>query len=336
MKLILFGLLGAVVLISGASMNLADATEMKTVPFWWSVNPITGESEYTDYFKQSSMVLKEHNAYLQSSLDQNESSFSPLVMAEVERSGMIEVITFEEKYMPIRDTNDPKSYGPFANQDYMVLAEVAVSTWIKAPVVVTEDVTEEITPESVTDITAIITDITGIDEPVVEESIPKRTVSGLGDTHWDQEEANVKGHQYMTTQELKDFKKQQAEWRAYETASKLYPTLYPPYVHEYEHDEVVVEDKIVVPLYESEVIIDIAPEVTLPSVTSSAIVVPIPEPIVEPTPLPSVTSSVVVPEVINVPEVPQATSIVPQITDQLPSELRDNSLRNDTVVVPLN
>jgi hypothetical protein len=95
-----------------------------------------------------------------------------------------------------------------------------------------------------------------------------------------------------------------AEWKAYETASKLYPSLYPPYVH---HEEVVedvvvyvpeVVPEIVVPMPESEVIIDIVPEVTLPSVTSSAVVVPIPEPIVEPVPVPGVTSSTVVePEV---------------------------------------
>ena len=333
MKLILFGLLGAIVLISGASMNLADAKEMKTVPFWWSVNPITGESEYTDYFKQSSTVLKEHNAYLQSSLDQNESSFSPLVMAEVERSGMTEVITYETKWIKVSESQF--NHGPFANPDYVISEKVAVSTWIETPVVVevvieeiTEDVTE-ITPESVTDITAIITDITGGEQETQPVSEPTRVTNNKGNTHWDVNDADYAGSNSMSSQEFKDMKKKHEEWKAYELASKLMPNLYPPYVHEYEHEEVVVDDKIVVPLYESEVIIDIAPEITLPSVTSSAIVVPIPEPIVEPTPVPEVTSSVVVPapEVLVAPVIPEAISIIPQITEPIPDDL---------IVVPLD
>ena len=40
------------------------------------------------------------------------------------------------KRIPIKDTMNPASYGPFANPDYPVLAKVAISTWIKAPVVI--------------------------------------------------------------------------------------------------------------------------------------------------------------------------------------------------------
>ena len=330
MKLILFGLLGAIVLFAGTSTQLADAKEMTHVPFWWSTDPLTGERVYTDYFKETSTVLQEHKAYLKSSLTQSESIFSPLVIAEVERSGMIEVITYETKWIKVSESQF--DHGPFANPDYTIAEEVAISTWIKAPVVeeaVIEEITEvitEITPSSVTDITSIITGITGGEQVVeVTEEPQTRVSNNKGNTHWDVNDAEYAGSNSMSSQEFKDMKKKQAEWKAYETASKLYPTLYPAYVHEYEHEEVVVEDKIVVPLYESEVIIDIAPEVTLPSVTSSAVVVPMPErPIVEPTPVPGVTSStVVVPEVITQPILPQATSIVPQITEQLPLELRE-------------
>ncbi len=302
MKSICLVLIAATVLISVPYVLSADAKEMKYVPFWWSTDPITGEQVYTNYFSESSSVQREHNAYLaQSALDQSVSTINPSIMLEVEHSNMVEVITYEMKRIPIKDTMNPASYGPFANPDYPVLAKVAISTWIKAPVVI-EEVIEEVT-EVITEISQEI--VTEITEEITPEVIPyehKRVASGNSDTHWDSEEQIISGHDYLTSQQIKEQKLKMAEWKAYETASKLYPSLYPPYVH---HEEVVedvvvyvpeVVPDIVVPMPESEVIIDIVPEVTLPSVTSSEVVVPIPEPIVEPTPLPSVTSSTVVQE----------------------------------------
>ena len=202
---------------------------------------------------------------------------------------------------------------------------------------ITEDVTE-ITPSSVTDITAILESI--VPEITVADvtAEPQREANGRADTHWDQEEQHLKGHSDMSSQELKDMKKKHAEWKAYELASKLYPTLYPAYVHH--HDkvvEVVEEEVIVVPIYESEVISDEImvpiPE-PVPVVRSSEVVVPVqPEPIVEPTPVPSVTSSVIVPEVINVPEIPQAVAIVPAPEMETIPTLPDIKIINGTVVV---
>ena len=293
------------VLISVPYLSSADALEMKYVPFWWHTDPLTGEEIYTDYFKEASSVQQEHNAYLASiAKGQSPSVFTPSTELGVERSGLVEVITYEMKRIPIKDTMDPASYGFYANPDYPVLAEVAISTWVKAPVVIIEEVIEEVT-EVITEITQeIVTEITEEITPEVISYENKRIVSGNSDTHWDSEEQIISGHDYLTSQQIKEQKLKMAEWRAYQTASEMYPTLYPPYVH---HEE-VVEDvvvyvpeavpEIVVPMPESEVIIDIVPEVTLPSVTSSAVVVPIPEPIVEPVPVPGVTSSTVVePEV---------------------------------------
>ena len=290
------------VLISVPYLLPADALEMKYVPFWWHTDPLTGEEVYTDYFKKASSVQQEHDAYLASiAKGQSPSIFTPSTELGVERSGLVEVITYEMKYIPIKDTMNPISYGFYANQDYPVLAEVAISTWIKAPVII-EEVIEEIT-DVITEISQEI--VTEITEEITPEVIPyehKRVASGNSDTHWDSEEQIISGHDYLTSQQIKEQKLKMAEWKAYETASKMYPSLYPPYVH---HNEVVedvsidvqeVVPDIVVPMPESEVIIDIAPEVTLPSVTSSAVVVPIPEPIVEPVPLPSVTSSAIVQE----------------------------------------
>ena len=305
MKLMYAALFAMSVLILVPYLSSADALEMKYVPFWWHTDPLTGEEVYTDYFKKASSVQQEHDAYLASiAKGQSPSIFTPSTELGVERSGLVEVITYEMKYIPIKDTMNPASYGFYANPDYPVLAEVAISTWIKAPVVVVvEEVVEEIT-DVITEISQEI--VTEITEEITPEVIPyehKRVASGNSDTHWDSEEQIISGHNYLTSQQIKDQKLKIAEWKAYETASKMYPSLYPPYVH---NDEVVedvaidipeVVPNIVVPMPESEVIIDIAPEVTLPSVTSSEIVVPIPEPIVEPTPVPGVSSSVIVDEI---------------------------------------
>ena len=336
MNLMYTVLIAMTVLISVPYSLQADALEMKYVPFWWSTDPLTGEAVYTDYFKETSAVQKEHATYLDSiAIVPSSSNFTPSVMLEVERSGMIEEITYEYQYIQVRDS--AFDHGPFANPDYTIRELVAVSTWVEAPVpVVVEEITEvitEITPSSVTDITAIITGITG-EEPVVEVTEePQREANGRADTHWDQEEQHLKGHSNMSSQELKDMKKKHAEWKAYETASKLYPSLYPAYVHEYEHEKVVVEDKVVVPLYESEVIINVEPEVILPSVTSSAVVVPIPEPIVEPTPVPGVSSSVVVPEraVVEPTPVPGVSS---SVVVPVPESIVPSIVLPDDFVIP--
>ena len=312
----------AAVLIAVPYTLAADGTEMKTVPFWWSTDPLTGEQVYTDYFASSSSVQREHNAYLaQSTLSQSVSTINPSIMLEVERSNMVEVITYEWKYIKTSESSQPQ--GPFANPDYMIREKVAVSTWIEAPVVVEEDVIEVtedvtvITPEIVPEITEDVT-------VIVTESEPERVSTFKDNTHWDVDEADYKGHSKMTTQEFKDMKKKHAEWKAYELASQLMPSLYPPYVHEYDHDEhhgnyedkvveTVVEEEvvIVVPLQQEEVVVPNFPTATVPNI-------PVPEP-------------VPVPEVLVEPVIPEAISIVPQIEEPLPFDLT-----NDTIVVPLN
>ena len=312
----------AAVLIAVPYTLAADGAEMKTVPFWWSTDPLTGEQVYTDYFASSSSVQREHNAYLaQSTLSQSVSTINPSIMLEVERSNMVEVITYEWKYIKTSESSQPQ--GPFANPDYMIREKVAVSTWIEAPVVVEEDVTEVtedvtvITPEIVPEITEDVT-------VIVTESEPERVSNFKGNTHWDVDEADYKGHSKMTTQEFKDMKKKHEAWKAYELASQLMPSLYPPYVHEYDHDEhhgnyedkvveTVVEEEvvIVVPLQQEEVVVPNFPTATVPNI-------PVPEP-------------VPVPEVLVEPVIPEAISIVPQIEEPLPFDLT-----NDTIVVPLN
>ncbi len=313
----------AAVLIAVPYTLAADGAEMKTVPFWWSTDPLTGEQVYTDYFASSSSVQREHNAYLaQSTLSQSVSTINPSIMLEVERSNMVEVITYEWKYIKTSESSQPQ--GPFANPDYMIREKVAISTWIEAPVVVEEDVTEitedvtvDVTPEIVPEITEDVT-------VIVTESEPERVSNFKDNTHWDVDEADYKGHSKMTTQEFKDMKKKHEAWKAYELASQLYPSLYPPYVHEYDHDEhhdnyeekvveTVVEEEvvIVVPLQQEEVVVPNFPTATVPNI-------PVPEP-------------VPVPEVLVEPVIPEAISIVPQIEEPLPFDLT-----NDTIVVPLN
>lgn len=289
MKSICFVLIAASVLISVPYMLPADAKEMKHVPFWWSTDPLTGEEVYTDYFSESSSVQREHNAYLaQSALDQSASTINPSIILEVERSNMVEVITYEYQWIKVRDSQQPQ--GPFANPDFVIREKVAVSTWVEveAPVVdseVTEDVTEitqEIVPEITEDITETVTK-------------PVRVSTYDGKTHWDAEEAAFNGQDKMSSQEYKDMKKKHEEWRAYETASKLMPSLYPPYVH---HEDKVVE------------IVEVESVVSTP-----LIVVPITEPTPEPTP---------VPEVLVEPTVPNTTSVVPQITEPIPPQKAAN------------
>ena len=304
MKSICFVLIAASVLISVPYMLPADAKEMKHVPFWWSTDPLTGEEVYTDYFSESSSVQREHNAYLaQSALDQSASTINPSIILEVERSNMVEVITYEYQWIKVRDSQQPQ--GPFANPDFVIREKVAVSTWVEveAPVVdseVTEDVTEitqEVVPEITEDVTETVTK-------------PVRVSTYDGKTHWDAEEAAFNGQDRMSSQEYKDMKKKHEEWRAYETASKLMPNLYPPYVHhEDKVVETVVEEEviIVVPLQQEEVVVPNFPTATVPNI-------PIPEPV----PLP---------DVLVEPIIPEAIPIVPQITEPIPDDL---------IVVPLN
>lgn len=304
MKSICFVLIAASVLISVPYMLPADAKEMKYVPFWWSTDPLTGEEVYTDYFSESSSVQREHNAYLaQSALDQSASTINPSIILEVERSNMVEVITYEYQWIKVRDSQQPQ--GPFANPDFVIREKVAVSTWVEveAPVVdseVTEDVTEitqEVVPEITEDVTETVTK-------------PVRVSTYDGKTHWDAEEAAFNGQDKMSSQEYKDMKKKHEEWRAYETASKLMPNLYPPYVHhEDKVVETVVEEEviIVVPLQQEEVVVPNFPTATVPNI-------PIPEPV----PLP---------DVLVEPIIPEAIPIVPQITEPIPDDL---------IVVPLN
>ena len=312
----------AAVLIAVPYTLAADGAEMKTVPFWWSTDPLTGEQVYTDYFASSSSVQREHNAYLaQSTLSQSVSTINPSIMLEVERSNMVEVITYEWKYIKTSESSQPQ--GPFANPDYMIREKVAVSTWIEAPVVVEEDVTE-VTEDVITITPEIVPEITEDVTVIVTESEPERVSNFKGNTHWDVDEADYKGHSKMTTQEFKDMKKKHEAWKAYELASQLMPSLYPPYVHEYDHDEhhgnyeekvveTVVEEEvvIVVPLQQEEVVVPNFPTATVPNI-------PVPEP-------------VPVPEVLVEPVIPEAISIVPQIEEPLPFDLT-----NDTIVVPLN
>lgn len=254
MKSICTVLIAATVLISVPYMLSADAKEMKYVPFWWSTDPLTGEEVYTDYFSQSSSVQREHNAYLaQSALDQSKSAFNPSTVLEVESANMVEVITYEYKWIKTSESSQPQ--GPFANPDFVIRELVKVSTWVEAPVV-EEEITEEIT-EVITDITPeIVPEITQeVTEPT-PEPVPIRVPTYKGETHWDQEEAKYNGQDFMTPQEYKDMKKKHEAWKAYELASKLMPDLYPPYVHDKDHsyhetvEKEVIEPVIVVPLNE--------------------------------------------------------------------------------------
>ena len=275
MKSICSVLIAVTVLISVPYMLSADAAEMKYVPFWWSTDPLTGEEVYTDYFSQSSSVQREHDAYLaQSALDKNKSTFSPSTVLEVESTNMVEVITYEYKWIKTSESSQPQ--GPFANPDFVIRELVKVSTWIEAPVVeeeiteeiitVTEEITEEITPEIVPEIT----------EPT-PEPVPVRVPTYKGETHWDQEEVVYNGQDVMTPQEYKDMKKKHEEWKAYQLASELMPTLFPPYVHDkdYSHHETVEkeveEPVIVVPLNEPS-----STDITEPVITNhDEIVVPL-------------------------------------------------------------
>ncbi len=308
-------LLAITVLVSVPYLLPADASiEMKYVPFWWSTDPLTGEAVYTDYFNEVSSVHLEHKSYLASiAKESTTSTINASIMLEVERSDLVEVITYEIQNVKVKDSLF--DHGLYANPDYTNRELVAVSTWVPAPEPEVSEEIEEVIPEEVTedvtvDVTDVITEITPeiVPEIIVDE--PRRVASGYSNTHWDSEEQIITGHDYMTSQQIKDHKKHMAEWKAYETLSKLYPSQYPPYVHVsddthggMDHDKVVkesytepVEEIIVVPI-----------PVEQPRVTSSEIVVPVPEPIVEPVPVPGVTSSeivVPVPEPIVEPEVP--------------------------------
>ena len=322
-------LIAATVLIAVPYALAAEGAEMKTVPFWWSTDPLTGEQVYTDYFKESSGVQREHNAYLaQTASDLTVSTINPSILLEGERSNMVEVITYETKH--IRAGDSAFYQGPFSNPDYMISEEVAVSTWVKAPVVVELEVTEDVTPNVTPIVTDITPDVTPIVPVIVTETVevveePKRVTNNKGNTHWDVNDADHSGSNEMSSQEFKDMKKKHAYWKAYETASKLYPNLYPAYVHDHIHEEVaVVEEEsltVVVPIevkprvISNEVIVPIpAPVVVVPvtpRVTSSEVVVE--EPVVVVPVTPRVTSSEVVPETIVQPVIPEATSIVPSI-----------------------
>jgi hypothetical protein len=242
---------------------------------------------------------------------------------------MVEVITYETKY--IRAGDSAFYQGPFSNPDYMISEKVAVSTWVKAPVVVELEVTEDVTPDVTPIVTDVTPDVTPIVPVIVTETVevveePKRVTNNKGNTHWDVNDADYEGSNSMSSQELKDMKKKHESWKAYETASKMYPSLYPAYVHDYTHEEVVVVEEesltVVVPIevkprvISNEVIVPIpAPVVVvpvIPSVTSSEVVVEEPVTVVTPV-TPRVTSSEVVPETIIQPVIPEAVSIVPEI-----------------------
>ena len=320
MKSILPIMLAAFVLIAVPYGLSAEGAEMKTVPFWWSTDPLTGEKVYTDYFKESSGVQREHNAYLaQSASNQVVSTLSPSILLEAERSNMVEVTTWEMRNITVRESvND---HGPFANPDYNIRELVATTTWIHPPVVeedVTEDVTldvteitEDVTQESVTEV--ILETVEEVVVVVVDEAPPVRVSSQKGNTHWDVNDAQIEGSNDMTPQEFKDMKKKHAAWKAYDTLSKMYPSVYPAYVH---HEE-VVEDvaidtpEIVVPMMESKVIINESPKVVVPvpTITSDKVVVPVPSPV---TPSQGVTSSEVVDSPNRVPGIPVIVDINPE------------------------
>jgi hypothetical protein len=259
MKLILPVMIAAFVLIAVPYTLSAEGAELKTVPFWWSTDPLTGERVYTDYFNESSNVQLEHNAYLAASAsNQVASTISPSILLEAERSSMIEVITYETKH--IRAGDSAFDQGPFSNPDHPILERVAISTWVYPPVVeeeVTEDVTPDVTeitpdvtPESVTSVVPEI-----VLEEVVEEvvvvvvEVPKRVSNQQGNTHWDVNDAQYEGSNDMSQQEFKDLKKKHAAWKAYDTLSTMYPSIYPAYVHDHKViDEEVVVEEAVVPL----------------------------------------------------------------------------------------
>jgi hypothetical protein len=321
-------LIAATVLIAVPYALAAEGAEMKTVPFWWSTDPLTGEQVYTDYFKESSGVQREHNAYLaQTASDLGVSTINPSILLEGERSNMVEVITYELKH--IRAGDSAFYQGPFSNPDYIISERVAVSTWVKAPIVVELEVTEDVTPDVTSIVTDITPDVTPIVPVIVIETVevieePKRITNNKGNTHWDVNDADYEGSNSMSSQELKDMKKKHEAWKAYDILSKMMPSVYPAYVHDYTHEEVVVVEEesltvVVVPIevkprvMSNEIIVPIpAPVVVIPSVTSSEVIIEEPVTIVTPI-TPRVTSSEVIPETITQPIIPEAVSIVPQI-----------------------
>ena len=245
-------LIAATVLIAVPYALAAEGAEMKTVPFWWSTDPLTGERVYNDYFNESSNVQLEHNAYLAASAsNQVASTISPSILLEAERSGMIEVITYETKH--IRAGDSAFDQGPFSNPDYMISERVATSTWVYPPVVeeeVTEDVTPDVTeitpdvtPESVTSVVPEIV----LEEVIVEDEVPTKRVSNhKGNTHWDVNDAQYEGSNDMSQQEFKDLKKKHEAWKAYDKLSKMYPSIYPAYVHDHVHDHKVIDEEVMV------------------------------------------------------------------------------------------
>jgi len=256
-------LLAITVLVSVPYLLPADASiEMKYVPFWWSTDPLTGEAVYTDYFNEVSAVHLEHKAYLSSIVEEpTASTINPSIMLEVERSDLVEVITYEIQNVKVKDSLF--DHGLYANPDYTNRELVAISTWVPAPEpevseevveVIPEEITLEITPEAVPDVTEDVTPVEVEVVEVVEDLPPIRVSSFKGNTHWDVEEATISGHDYMSSQQIKDHKKHLAEWKAYETLSELYPSQYPAYVHNYEsddthgmdHDKLMEEDLVVV------------------------------------------------------------------------------------------
>ena len=252
MRSILPVMLAAFVLIAVPYGLSAEGAEMKTVPFWWSTDPLTGERVYNDYFNESSNVQLEHNAYLAASAsNQVASTISPSILLEAERSGMIEVITYETKH--IRAGDSAFDQGPFSNPDYMISERVATSTWVYPPVVeeeVTEDVTPDVTeitpdvtPESVTSVVPEIV----LEEVIVEDEVPTKRVSNhKGNTHWDVNDAQYEGSNDMSQQEFKDLKKKHEAWKAYDKLSKMYPSIYPAYVHVHVHDHKVIDEEVMV------------------------------------------------------------------------------------------
>ena len=305
---------------------------MKTVPFWWSTDPVTGEEVYTDYFKTSA-VQREHNTYLAETTKVSE---VPVIIPSTEvdditepKLTQVEVITYEYRMVLSKDSKHPQPI--FQNPNYPITELVPISTWITVPVteiITTDPITGDITDDITDDITEITPEIV-TEMPVVNTppEVKSREVNYDSNTHWDTNEQQHVGQEKMSLQEYKDMKKHHEAQKAYDRVAKLtdYKAIYPTRVVQ------VVDVPIITLPY------------TEPIQEPVSVIAPIPEqPIVVPTDVsnPLITSINNTEQVI-IPIQEQRIVVPIPDYDTTPSDeewntILDGMISDDVVVVPLN
>ena len=341
MKLVFSILLVAMISIAVPYTLTAEGSEMKTVPFWWSTDPVTGEEVYTDYFKTSA-VQREHNTYLAETTKVSE---VPVIIPSTEVDDMtepkltqVEVITYEYRMVLSKDSKHPQPI--FQNPNYPITELVPISTWITVPVteiITTDPITGDITDDITDDITEITPEIV-TEMPVVNTppEVKSREVNYDSNTHWDTNEQQHVGQEKMSLQEYKDMKKHHEAQKAYDRVAKLtdYKAIYPTRV-------VQVVDVPIITLPYTEPIQE--PVSVIAPIPEQPIVVPIPEqPIVVPTDVsnPLITSINNTEQVI-IPIQEQRIVVPIPDYDTTPSDeewntILDGMISDDVVVVPLN